>query len=386
MRTKRVYKTCLMLIILTIGINYTSYSQVGITGVPFLEINNDARSMGMAGANMAQKGIKNGIHLNPASMGMKNQIEISSPIDISGSKIFFSTDWLPNLFYSTRLYTPQIIAGLEKITIGYQYSFYNLPDEVLTDRDGSTIELINHEFAHTFAVSYPLSEYILVGAGLSYFKSSLATGRVINDERVRPAKGFTLDLGFLGHYRYETDWLITRPSFGLSLTDIGQPIAYTKNASEESKDPLPTLMRAGLGLEIDLNRELAGLTILSFNIFGSLEKIMARRESDREPYGPLKAIFSSWGPYERPDNEVVISLWDQMRRQIGGELVLFEILSFRRGLYYEHPQNGDRQYTTTGIGIKYKSFSFDYTKLDTKERNHSMTGTEFYQFTVHLPL
>ncbi len=384
MRTKRVYKTCLMLIILTIGINYTSYSQVGITGVPFLEINNDARSMGMAGANMAQKGIKNGIHLNPASMGMKNQIEISSPIDISGSKIFFSTEWLPDFNTDIRLYTPQVIVGLDKFTIGYQHTYIDLGQQF--SNLGEPINFKSYEFAHTLAVSYPLNEYFSIGAGLSYFKSSLATGMVINADTIRDAKGLTLDLGFLGHYRYETYWLITRPSFGLSLTDIGQPIAYTKNASEESKDPLPTLMRAGLGLEIDLNRELAGLTILSFNIFGSLEKIMARRESDREPYGPLKAIFSSWGPYERPDNEVVISLWDQMRRQIGGELVLFEILSFRRGLYYEHPQNGDRQYTTTGIGIKYKSFSFDYTKLDTKERNHSMTGTEFYQFTVHLPL
>lgn len=220
---------------------------------------------------------------------------------------------------------------------------------------------------------------------MSYFKSSLATGRVINDERVRPAKGFTLDLGFLGHYRYNTDWLITRPSFGISLTDIGQPIAYTKNASEESKDPLPTLMRGGLGLEIDLNRELAGLTILSFNIFSSLEKTMARRENDRTPYGPLKAIFGSWGPYERLDNGV-LSLWDQMRRQIGGELVLFEILSLRKGSFFEHLQNGAREFTTKGIGIKYKSLSFDYTKLDTKERNHALTGTEFYQFTVHLPL
>lgn len=163
MRTKRVYRTFLSLIVLTLSLHYAGTAQVGMTGLPFLEINNDARSMGIAGANMAQKGIKNGIHLNPASMGMKNQLEISSPIDISGSKIFLNTEWLPDFNTDIKTIHLQVVVGLDKFIIGYQHTYIDLGQQL--SNIGEPINFKSYEFAHTFAVSYPLSEYIFVGAG-----------------------------------------------------------------------------------------------------------------------------------------------------------------------------------------------------------------------------
>tara|TARA_R110000868_G_scaffold410693_6_gene699890 strand:+ start:10461 stop:10973 length:513 start_codon:yes stop_codon:yes gene_type:complete len=159
------------------------------------------------------------------------------------------------------------------------------------------------------------------------------------------------------------------------------------------------IMRGGFGVKLDLEEELFNLRILSVGFYGSLEKLMARMEKvvnivggtsfvEYEAVGPVEALFKSWGPYERFNGQETITLnvWDQFRRQSGVEFTLLEILSFRFGHYYEHPENGAREYDTFGIGIQYKYFSFDYATLKLDKEYNPLVDTDFYELTVNIPL
>lgn len=373
--------------ILFILTSVSIYAQVAITAVPFFGINNDARSMGMAGATVALKGSKGGLHLNPATFGKRNVIELSSQFNTGSSDGFLGTPWLSNQAKSLELYTPQFIIGFDNFSIGYQYTFLDLGESTLSSSTSSeTIgKSRSYEYAHTFSSSYSINKNIAIGIGFSYFKSRLVSDQSVSENSVSYSEsGLTVDLGVYTEYSLRFDFITATPSLGWSLADIGQPIRYGSG----QEDPLHTLMRGGAGLRFDIEKSLLGLRVLSVGGYGSLSKIMARRHNDGTPYGPLKAIFGSWGVYERFNGQetTTLSLADQIRRQSGLEIVVLEILSFRLGRYYEHPENGDRKYDTFGLGVQYKYFSFDYATINTDEENHPLQDTDFVQFTLNIPV
>lgn len=362
-------------------------AQVAITAVPFFEIDNDARSMGMAGATVALKGNKSGLHLNPATFGKRNAIELTSQFNTGSSKGFLGTPWLPSQTNSLELYTPQFIIGFDNFSIGYQYTFLDLGESIISSSTNSEIigKSRSYEYAHTFSSSYSINKNIAIGIGLSYFKSRLASDQSVSENNASYSEsGLTVDLGVYSEYQLRYDFVTATPSLGWSLTDIGQPIRYGSG----QEDPLHILMRGGAGLRFDIEKSLLGLRVLSIGGYGSLSKVMVRRDNDGTPYGPLKAIFGSWGPYERFNGQetITLSLADQIRRQSGLEVIILEILSFRFGRYYEHPENGDRKYGTFGLGVQYKYFSLDYAKINTDKEKHPLQDTDFVQFTLNIPV
>lgn len=382
------YSSIVLFVFICIGLPKLLTAQVAITAVPFLEINNDARSMGMAGSNVALKGGRSGIHLNPATLGKVGQLEISSQLNINNSESFFGTDWLPS-FNISDLYilSPQLIIGFDDFSVGYQYTQLNLGEQYVTSENGT--EIIGtfnfYEFAHTLSASFDVNKSISLGMGLNYFKSSLASGTSVGGQLVDSPSTLTIDVGVYAEHPFETNLMKITPSLGWSLTDFGYPIRYTDGGQE---DPLPMLMRGGLGLRIDLDEKLFDLQILSMGLYGALEKIMARREDDGTPYGPVKALFRSWDPYEIFDGQETISLsvGDQFRRSLGLELIMLETLSLRWGHFYEHPNNGAREYTTRGIGFHYRFLTIEYAEFVINERNHPLEDTNFFQFTLNLPI
>lgn len=373
-------------------------AQVAITAVPFLEINNDTRSIGLGGATIALKGSKSGLHLNPAIIGKRNTLQLSSQFNTVDSYGIFGTPWLPNSNFDLLIYNPNITIGFDNISVGYQFTLIDYGEQSVTSINSPEIigSFNSYEYAHTFSITVPVNEFFSFGAGLNYFKSSLATGQSVGGQKVFAATGLTIDLGTYLEYPVKVNFLKVTPSLGWSLTDYGYPIRYTGNSQE---DPLPMMMRGGFGLKLDLEEELFKLRILSVGLYGSLEKIMARKEEvvrtqngvtivTFEAMGPVEALFRSWRSFERFDGQRTISLsvWDQFRRQSGVEFTVLEILSLRFGHYYEHPDNGAREYDTFGIGIQYKYFSFDYATINLDEIYNPLVETEFYELTINLPL
>lgn len=360
-------------------------AQVAITAFPFLQINNDARSMGMAGSNVALKNTRSGMHLNPATFGKNNTVEISSQFNNSDN--FHGTDWLPSMnIRNLYFYAPQIIAGFEKLAVGYQYTYIDLGTQLYTnDTGGNQGTFQSYERANTFSFSYDINQNISVGAGFNAIKSSLEIESSLNSEVNNTASQISWDLGFYADYPFYKESFRITPSFGWSITDIGQPVRYPTSVQS---DPMPTVMRGGLGLKVDLISDKKNeLDVFSLGGYLTIDKMMARRNEDGSPMGPIEVIFKSWDSYTRFNGieDVTLSLKDQLRKQLGAEITLLEMFSLRFGSYYEHPQNGDRKFNTIGIGLHLKYFTWDYATINPNEDGHPLSGTQFMQFTVSYP-
>ena len=366
----------------------TVQAQTEITAVSFLEINNDAKSMGMAGANVAMRGARSGLHLNPAAFGQPDMLEFSSQINLDQENYFFGTQWLPgfnNNEEGLRLLTPQIIAGFKKFSFGYQYTYLDLGIHYITNQTSpepvGTYQAYEH--AHTLSAAYHINRHLSVGAGINFIKSSLIAS--FDTVKYKAPERTTWDIGIYGDYSYEYEHVTVTPSVGWSITDIGNPIRYP---SSMNADPMPIVMRLGLGVDVATKENKHGLRAVRVAGYLSRDKIMARRENDGSPMGPIKAIFNSWDSYtiHKGIGTVTLSLRNQLRKQHGLEITFFDFLSLRAGHYWEHEYNGARKFTTLGFGVNYKYFTVDFAKINTKAESHALNGTEFLQFTANLPL
>jgi hypothetical protein len=140
-------------------------SQVAITATPFMQINNDARSMGLAGATVAMKGNRNGLHMNPATFGLSNTVQISSQFNTNNAYGILGTSWLEEFSTSLRYYTPQVIIGFDDFALGYHYNYIDLGPQVYTRPDDPTPRGVyeSYEYAHTFSIAHQVSPYFFMG-------------------------------------------------------------------------------------------------------------------------------------------------------------------------------------------------------------------------------
>jgi hypothetical protein len=227
--------------------------------------------------------------------------------------------------------------------------------------------------------------------GLNFGKSNLASGQLINGREIKSPTFTTVDVGIYADRTYSYKDVLITPSVGWSITDFGEPIGYVDGVR---KDPLPMMMRGGLGLKLESRERIWNRTAFSFGGYASLSKIMARQKEEQTPNGiqykpmsPWEALYNSWGSFRRFDGQqyVEVSLLDQLQTQTGLEIIFLEMLSLRFGHFYEHPQNGARSYDTFGIGVHFKYITLDYSEIDINDPEHPLSGTSFMQFKVNIP-
>ncbi|MDR9417926.1 type IX secretion system outer membrane channel protein PorV [Gracilimonas sp.] len=356
----------------------TINAQVAITAVPFLQIEPDSRGAGMGNTGVAISDNASALFWNPAGLAFQ---EGSNQTSITHS------NWLANFNVSDLFYDYVVgkyyIEGIG--TIGTHLTYLNLGEQVVTDETGpEPISRFNsYEVAFGASYGHKLSENFGVGTSLRLIYSSLASGTSISAQKVNPGSSVAVDLSFL----YRTDPFMigekeAKFSFGTNLSNLGPGIQYTDNAQ---KDPLPTVLRFGWAFDLELDPD----GINRITIANDISKIMARTESEittdnqgnadttQVATGPIKALFSSWDSYERFDgtNTIEIGLLEQFMVGTGIEYWYDDTFALRTGYYYEHPQNGDREYITFGAGIRYNFFGVDFSYIKTLESDHPLANT-----------
>lgn len=389
----------ILLLVIFLTVSQTVTAQIGITAVPFLEINGDARSRGLAGADVA-KISRNGLFLNPAALGPVGTVQLTSPFSTENDTPFFSSPWL--IGYNVNdlwISSPKLVIGFDKLVVGYQYNRLNLGEQAITDERYPTIisTFNSYEVNHGLSMAYPINDFLRIGSGVNFIKSDLASGMRVGEDTVKAASQLSLDFGLYGQRPLEFQQLIVTPSFGWSITDFGNGMRYTENGQ---KDPLPIIMRGGFGVQVDLKKYLWDYRIVSFAGYGALSKLMARKEevsttlndgstvTTYEAVSPFRALIESWDSYSHFNGQemVEVTVREQFRRHSGFEATFMEILTFRFGHYFEDENNGNREYDTFGIGIQYKYFSFDYSELRTVASDHPLDDSNFYQIGISIPL
>ena len=400
MELRRTLSGALLILAMNLGIQDHLQAQVGITAMPFLQINTQARSMGMAGANVAMPHNQAGSNLNPAVIGSPGRLELSTQfMGLSSNTDFrLGTRWLPNYGSDLSFYMPSVHYSTSNWSFAYQYAHIDLEDRRTPAQDPSATKTYSlYEFSHTLSAAYRWNNYFSTGIGINYVKSRPQVR--IREEGVISAKKLTFDFGLYGAYPYTfDDRLKITPSLGWSLTDFGSLVSY----KDHYKDPLPIMMRGGMGLRLEYLDTFPGLPVIgenspiSIGLYRSYSKIMARLEnytppeqdaSSIEPMGPFKALFNSWDSYKYFNGQEVVSVspGEQLMHHSGLEITLFDILSYRRGFFREDEHNGGRKYRTEGFGLHYKFISLDYVEYIFDDRSHPLANTSYYQFTVSVP-
>ncbi|MEX0647650.1 MAG: type IX secretion system outer membrane channel protein PorV [Balneolaceae bacterium] len=345
-------------------------AQVGITAVPFLQIEPDSRGAGIGNTGVALADNASAIFWNPAGLAFQNQNQVS----------ITHANWLPafnaDLFYDNLVGTYYVD---EIGTIGGHITFLNLGEQVRTDETGLDLGRFN-SFEISAGVSYgfQLSENFAAGTGLRYIYSSLADGTV-SGQKVNPGSSVGLDLA--GLYKSNPFTVMDRQASvnaGINLSNIGPGMQYTDNAQ---KDPLPTLLRAGWAYTMDID----AMGMNTITVSNDISKIMARNkevtdgsgETSYESMGVVEALFNSWGSFDRFNGteNVSVSLMDQLMFGFGLEYWYNNLFALRSGYYYEHPENGNREFITLGAGIRYNIFGVDFSYLYTLEEDHPLANT-----------
>lgn len=369
MRTPfRILTTLLVAATLAI-LGTTAQAQVGITAVPFLQIEPDSRAAGMGSTGVAIADNANAIFWNPAGLAWQhgNQISITH------------ASWLPafnaDLFYDY-LVGKYHIEGIG--TVGGHITFLNLGEQIRTDNQGIEQGRFNsYELAAGLSYGYEVNENLAVGTGLRFIYSSLADGDV-GGQKINPGTTVGLDLASL--YRSDAFVMFNRNAHlkaGLSISNIGPGVQYTDNAQ---KDPLPTVLRIGGAYTTDLDRD--GINRLT--LATDLSKVMARTEmtvtgtdTTYEAMSSFGALFGSWNSLERFNGSemVELGLLQQFMVGVGAEYWYNNQFALRTGYYYEHPENGNREYISLGAGLRYNMFGVDFSYIYALEDDHPLANT-----------
>ncbi|WP_445664608.1 type IX secretion system outer membrane channel protein PorV [Fodinibius sp. AD559] len=358
---KKVLSTFALLLVLT----SLSYAQVGITSVPFLQIEPDSRAAGMGNTGVAIADNASAVFWNPAGLAFQTGNQIN----------FTHSEWLPqfnaDLFYD-------YLGGKYHVknigTFGGHITYLNLGEQQRVDRDGLNQGRFNsYELAIGLAYGLQLNKNWSVGTGLRFIYSSLADSYANpNLPQINPGSSFGVDLSAM--YKSNNFKFIgndANVNAGLNISNIGPGINYTDNAQ---KDPLPTMFRIGWAFNTNLDKD----GIHKLTIANDISKVMARLDSDGEPKGVISSLFSSWGSFSRNTGagEVTLSLPQQLMYAVGTEYWYNDLFAVRGGYYYEDPNNGDRQYMTLGAGIRYKFIGVDFSYINTLgAENHPLANT-----------
>ncbi|MEX0894382.1 MAG: type IX secretion system outer membrane channel protein PorV [Balneolaceae bacterium] len=354
----------------------TVQAQVGITAVPFLQIEPDSRAAGMGNTGVAIADNASALFWNPAGLAYQRGSQLS----------ITHANWLPafnaDLFYDY-LVGRTHIEGIG--TIGGHITFLNLGEQVRTDETGLELGRFNsYEVSSGLSYGYEINENFSLGTGFRFIYSSLAEGDV-SGQKINPGSSIGIDIA--GLYRSNPFAIGNREAnfnAGINISNIGPGIQYTDNAQ---KDPLPTVFRAGWAMTVDLDEQ--GFNTLTFS--NDISKIMARSEqvvsgqdTTWQPMGLFKALGGSWNSFERFNGSetVDVNLLQQLMVGMGMEYWYNRQFAVRAGYYYEHPENGNREFVTLGAGIRYNMFGIDFSYLYTLEEYHPLANT--MRFTVLL--
>jgi len=354
----------LFAILIGLSVVESATAQVGITAVPFLQIEPDSRGAGMGNTGVAIADNASAIFWNPAGLAFQNGNQIS----ITHSK------WLPNfntdLFYDY-LVGKYYVDGIGEI--GGHVTFLNLGEQTRTDEAGNVLgTFTSYELAGGASYGFQVSRNFALGTGFRFIYSQLVPpGTDVGGQEARVGTSIGVDLA--GLYRTDHFNVADRNAqfkAGFNLSNIGPGVQYTDEAQQ---DPLPTLLRVGWSYSMELDDE--GYNTIT--IANDVSKIMARSDTSGHTENVVSALFNSWGPYTRYNGTEYesVSLSDQLMFGTGIEYWYDKKFAVRGGYYYESPKNGDREYITLGAGLRYNIFGVDFSYIYTLREDHPLANT-----------
>ncbi len=350
------------------------------TAVPFLSITPDSRSGGMGDAGVAISPDANSVYWNPSKLVF---IENKMGFALSYSP------WLSKIINDMSL---SYLSGYYKLSkeqaIAVSLRYFDLGEIFFTDDFNNPQGSFNpKELAVDATYARMLSENFSLGITLRYINSNLTGNFSSLTIEAQPANTVAADVSAF----YQKDTEFGNISFGGNISNIGAKVTYS---NQDNKDFIPTNLRVGSALKLDIDPYNTITFALDFNkllvpsppIYAVDEDgaiitdpngnpVIARgKDPDRNL---LSGIFGSFN--DAPDGfseemqEIMISF--------GAEYWYNNLFAARAGYFYENANKGNRQYFTIGVGFRYNVFGFDFAYLVPPKQEHPLAET--LRFTLH---
>ncbi len=319
--------------------------QVSETGVIFLLVPPGARHNGMGQTGVSTAKDANAIYYNPGALGFIATAE--HPRDIE----FMHVNWLPQFNLHDLFYDYGSMSWyLEDLgVVGYNFTYFNLGEQELTDPSGNAIGTISSfEFSTGLSYATRLSEDWGVGGNLKFIYSRLSP-KTNNTAESKKGAGsvVAIDLGFMKKNFFKQDL-----TFGASLSNIGPSITYI---DDKQADPLPTNARMGVSYPVysdDYNKVVAAYEVNRLiargRKKGSSDPLLSTANPFNGKFWNRSSIFTTWA-----DNG-----WHRLGHNFGAEYTYSDFVALRTGSSLDFA--GKVYDMNFGVGIKYDVFKIDF--------------------------
>ena len=386
MKVKKLLLAALILVAATsygqnnnyIGQDYSVSPNVITTAVPFVSISPDARGGSMGDCGVASEPDVYSMHYNPAKYV-----------------------YLQDKFTAGLGYSPWLRKLVPDMNLAYLALAYKINDRssvagtlryfscgTIDFRDANNQELRKgtpNEWAIDATYSRMLGDYLSGAVAGRFIYSDLTQG--VSDYS-RPGWSVAADVGV--YYKRPVEWFSSMDadiSWGVAITNIGSKVSY--NNSSDRRDFIPTNLRAGAGLKLELDE----YNSLAFNV--DFTKLLV-------PTPPVIAVDSMGNPLHNDDGSYKIaygydnnvsvvqgmiqSFYDAPGhgRNAYGEMVDYgvfreeiseinfgvgveywynNVFAVRAGYFNESALKGNRKYVTLGAALRYNVFGLDVSYL-----------------------
>lgn len=318
------------------------------TAVPFLRISPDARAGAMGDAGIAVSPDPNAQYWNVAKIPFTDK-----NYGVSATYTPWLKDLVPDIFLA-------YIAGYGKFgkdnvnAISASMRYFSLGNINYTDAQGGSLGTgMPREYSFDLGYSRKLSEYLSAGLSFRYIHSAIAAGVNYSANGGRgeysPGNAGAADLGVYYSKTKELDGFRSNTfSFGAVASNLGSKIAYNSTR----RDFIP--MNLGLGVAYTSKFDEYNKITFALDLNKLLVPALTASNGGDTQITVVNGIFKSF------------STGDQIKQinvSLGAEYWYQDMIAFRAGYFYEDKTNGDRQYITCGLGVKYNVFQLNASYL-----------------------
>jgi hypothetical protein len=317
------------------GFNLNGSKNFVTTAVPFLRISPDARSGAMGDAGIALTPDANAQYWNVGKLPFADK-----KFGVSLTYTPWLKDLVPDIFLA-------YLAGYGKFgrddenVISASMRYFSLGNINYTDFVGQPTGTGNpREYAFDLGYSRRLSQYLSTGLSFRYIYSGIAQGVNYTNQNYdyKPGRAVAADIGVYYTKAFEKDETHYNVfSFGAVASNLGSKISYNSTR----RDFIP--MNLGLGVSWTAHMDEYNAITLALDANKLLVPLLDFSGADTQ-VNVVTGIFKSFGT----GNQL-----KQINASAGAEYWYKNTVAFRAGYFYEDKDNGDRQYVTTGIGIRY---------------------------------
>ena len=363
---KLLFAALMMVAAVSYEQNYTP--NVITTAVPFVSINPDSRGGGLGDCGVATSPDVYSMHYNPAKyVFMQEKLSIGLGY----------SPWLRNLVPDMGLaYLAAAYKINDRSSVAATLRYFNAGEIDFRDQYNHSLGQYNpNEWAVDATYSRLLGDYLSGAVAGRFIYSNLIQNQA---DYARAGISVAADIGL--YYLRPVEWFKTIDadfSWGVSITNIGSKVTYS--ASNNRRDFIPTTLRAGAGLKLEID----DYNSLAFTF--DLTKLLV-------PTPPIKDVVTDSILYGM-DNDVAVVTgiiqsfydapgysWNQNDMKYdhigkfyeelceinigaGIEYWYNNIFSVRAGYFNETALKGNRKYVTLGAALKYSVFGLDVSYL-----------------------